>query len=398
MIGLHNHFYKYIISPITLLFPIVIITAITGRDFDHIYVNPVFIVGMACVFLIMAVFYLMLCGGNKMKAAVAVAGLTNGVITIFFASIFDSGIFFIFAGFLIVIFGIITAMSMIVSPRESLFARKMDVIVSNNVGIDELRKIIESIQFPCVFMERNKNSAEKIVAFNASFADSFRLDRKGILGNSMDALLPIVPGMEHLKRDGEEWVIKRTVKGKQILLMFSPAAKAKEAAKIEVFDAIDLSTGLYVEGFLKYKARSDVESINRGKRKISVVLFKIIFPPEESFTISEDEKKLIFVIFGRIVMECIRVCDSAFRTGTGNDEVLLLMPDTPSSGASIVISRVYSKLKRTSAVECPSLSKVMLNYIDKDFIGGTDLPPYDKILEEMSVLIYRKNPELASAS
>ncbi|MDR1136904.1 MAG: hypothetical protein LBK91_01155, partial [Synergistaceae bacterium] len=176
-------------------------------------------------------------------------------------------------------------------------------------------------------------------------------------------------------------------------MMFSPILRSKEASKIEVFDAIDLATGLYVEGFMKYKAKSDVESINRGKRKVSVAFFKLSFPKDAAIGISEDERKLAHVVLGRIIQQSIRACDSAYRTA--GDEVLLFMPDTPNSGSKIVVSRIYSGLKSTIAVECPILARSILDYVDRDFVGGADLPSYDKLLEEMSLAFYRKYPDLA---
>ncbi|MDR1966242.1 MAG: hypothetical protein LBQ36_05990 [Synergistaceae bacterium] len=393
-IGGGGGFYKYLISPISLLLPIAAITYSFGKGSTDIsHVPPIFLAGITCIYFIMAAFYVILCNNYKMRAAVAVAGLTDGVLVIFFAAAFRASVVFSLIGFSIVIAGIMTAMSMVAAPGDPLFARKIDRIVSNNVSIDELRKIIDSIQFPCIFMEKEKDGAERIIAYNEPFADDFKLDKKAILGKSLESLIPLEAGKGQMKFGGEEWVVKRTVRGKQALMMLSPILRSSEAAKIEVFDAIDPSTGLYVSGFMKYKAKSDVESVTRGKRKMSAVLFRISYPPAHGIEISEIEQKLIFAIFGRIVLQCIRACDSAYRTG--NDEVLLLMPDTPHSGADIVIGRVYDTLKRSSAVECPNLSKAILDYIARDYIGGGDLPAYDRILEELSVLLYRKKPELS---
>jgi hypothetical protein len=120
---------------------------------------------------------------------------------------------------------------------------------------------------------------------------------------------------------------------------------------------------------------------------MSAVLFRISFP--ESLMISDEESLMADVIFGRVVQQCIRACDSGYRIG--DDEVLLIMPDTPSSGSKIVVARIYSSFKRATAVECPNLSRAKLEFVDRDYIGGNDLPPYGKLLDEMSVEFFRKN-------
>jgi GGDEF domain-containing protein len=385
---------KHLVSPIVLLIPIILITAFSGKGFDFSGISPIFAIGVAFIYLIASGFFIILCQRGKTKAAIAVALATDGMVVIFCSSAFDAPMAFNFIGFLAVIAGIVTGISVATPSGESMFARKIDRIVPTNVGIEELRRIIDSIQFPCVFMERDGNGGEKIVAYNQPFVDDFKLNRARIMGSSLDALLPIEPGKSRVNYEGEAWTVKRTVKGRQVLMMLSPVIKEREASKIEVFDAIDPSTGLYVVGFMKYKAKADIESANRGKRRLSAALFKLSFPPGSTLGVTEEEQKLAAVIFGRIVQQSIRVCDSAYRTS--DDEVLLIMPDTPNSGSKIVVSRIYDALKRTSAVECPCLSKALLDNVEKDYLGGTDLPEHDKILAELSVLLYRSNPDLAA--
>jgi GGDEF domain-containing protein len=395
-IGNGRGFYKYAISPVALIVPIAALAAITGKGFKPAGVPGVFTAGVAFIYLILTYFYVMLCRTGKMKAAVAVTCVTNGMLLIFFSAMFGSGILLSFLGFIVVISGIAVGISLAVPSGESLFARKIDRIVPTGISVGELRKIIDSIQFPCVFLEKNDSGVERILTFNAPFVSDFKLDKKKILESSLESLLSLEPGTTQMKYDGEEWVVKRTTRGKQILMMFSPVVRSKEASKIEVFDAIDPATGLYVEGFMKYKAKSDVESINRGKRKVSIAFFKLSFPQGVTIEVSEEEQKLARVVMGRIIHQSIRVCDSAYRTS--GDEVLLFMPDTPNSGSKIVVSRIYAGLKSTTAVECPVLAKCILDCVDKDFIGGADLPPYDKILEEMSIMFYRKYPDLAAVN
>ncbi|MDR1509320.1 MAG: hypothetical protein LBS53_06740 [Synergistaceae bacterium] len=389
-------FYKYAISPIVLVVPIAMIAAMTGKGFEPSGVPSLFIVGVSCIYLIMTCFYVMLCRGNKTKAATAVACVTDGMLLIFFSVMFESGMALNFLGFIVVISGIAVGISVAIPSGESLFSRRMDQIVPNGIGIGELQKIIDSIQFPCAFLEKNESGSERILAFNAPFANDFRLDKKKILESSLESLLSLEPGTAQMKYRGEEWVVKRTTRGRQILMMFSPVVRSKEASKIEVFDAIDPATGLYVAGFMRYKAKSDMESINRGKRRVSIAFFKLSFPSGATIGVSEEEQKLAHVVLGRIIQQSIRACDSAYRTA--GDEVLLFMPDTPNSGSKIVVSRIYAGLKNTTAVECPVLAKGILDYVDRDFVGGSDLPAYDKMLEEMSLAFYRKYPDTAAMS
>ena len=74
------------------------------------------------------------------------------------------------------------------------------------------------------------------------------------------------------------------------------------------------------------------------------------------------------------------------------------MPDTPNSGSKVVISRILVGIKSAAAVECPQCSRAIIDYADRDYVGGVDLPPYDKILSELSVALYRKYPDLAAGA
>ncbi|MDR1579112.1 MAG: hypothetical protein LBS35_02045 [Synergistaceae bacterium] len=386
---------KYAVSPIICLLPIVFLTGFAG-DFGRFDIKPEFVVGVTSVYLILSGFYLTLCQRHRKNAAVAVGFITNGMMLIFFSVAFKSGIFFNFLGFSVAIVGIVTGISAATPSGESLFARKIDRIIPYSVGMAELQKIIDAIPFPCVFMERVKDGGEQIVAYNSQMLENFELGKKDILGKTLDSLVTMVRGTNRVIYSGEEWDVKRTVRGRQILVMFSPILRSKEASTIEVFDAIDVATGLYVAGFMKYKAKSDIESVNRGKRKLSAVLLKLTFPPGVEAGITEDERKLAEVIFGRVVGKSIRVCDSGYRTN--DDEVLLVMPDTPSSGSKVVISRILAGMKSAAAVECPQCSKAIINFADRDYIGSIDLPSYDKMLSELSVAFYKKYPDLTSGA
>ena len=384
----------YIFSPLLLAAPIFFVTGFAGR-FDLSGIPPILAAGVVIIFCIMSGFYTLLCRLGMIKPAMALSLATNGMLVIIFSLAFDSGIFFDLLGILIVIAGIFAGMSA-AAPIETMFAKKIENIMPQNLDVGEINKIIDAIQFPCVFMEREKNGIERVAAYNQPFALVFGLEKGKILGSTLDNLLPIEPDNLNIKHKGEKWVIKRTARGGQILTMFSPEMRSEEAAKIEVFDAIDVSTGLYAAGFMKYKARSDIESVNRGKRRITVALFKLTFPQEIAAQMSDDEKKLAFVVMGRTIQIAIRVCDSAYRVT--DDEVLLMMPDTSKSGANIVISRIHAMLKKASTVECPNVSKAVLHVFDRDYVGGTDLPQYEKMLEELLTLFYRKYPELENVN
>ncbi|MDR3166211.1 MAG: hypothetical protein LBU13_11630 [Synergistaceae bacterium] len=384
---------KYAVSPIVFLLPIISITAFAG-DIAFFDMRPEFIVGMAAVYLLLSVFYLMLCRRGREYPAIAIACITDGMMWVFFSVAFESGIIFNFVGFMMIIVGIAVGIFAATPLEESLFARKIDQIMPPSVGMNELQKIINAIPFPCVFMERADSGGERIVAYNPQFTEDFKLGKNSILGKTLDSLLTMNEETGRVIHFGEEWTIKRTVRGKQILVMFSPILRLREASTIEVFDAIDVATGLYTAGFMKYKAKSDIELVNRGRRKLSAVLLKLTFPSGSGYNINDDERKLAAVIFGRVVEKSIRVCDSAYRTS--DDEVLLIMPDTPNSGSKIVIARILTGVKNAAMVECPQCSKAIIDYIDKDYVGGIDLPSYDKILEELSAALYKKHPSIAA--
>ncbi|MDR1132588.1 MAG: hypothetical protein LBL05_00405 [Synergistaceae bacterium] len=384
---------KYAVSPIIFLLPAVLLTGFAG-GFGRFDMEPEFVVGMLAVYIILSGFYLTLCRRDRESAAVAVGCITDGMVLIFFSAAFASGIFFNFLGFIVTIVGIVTGIIAATPSEESLFARKIDSIMPYSVGMEELQKIIDAIPFSCVFMERAEGGGEQIVACNPLFAENFKSSKKDILGKTLDVVVTVEPGTDRVVHLGAEWAVNRTVRGKQILVMFSPVLRSKEASTIEVFDAIDVSTGLYAAGFMKYKAKSDVESVSRGKRKLSAVLLKLTFPPGSELGVNEDERRLAEVIFGRVVVKSIRTCDSAYRTS--DDEVLLIMPDTPNLGSKVVISRIFAGMKSAAVVECPQCAKAIIDYSGRDYIGGVDLPSYDKILGELSVDFYRKYPELVA--
>jgi GGDEF domain-containing protein len=314
----------------------------------------------------------------------AVSAIANGTLVLFLSVLLKNEAAFTLVGFFIMLGGMLLAITSLTPEEESLFARKVDNIISKNVDIAELKKILNSIHYPCVFLEKNPRGDEEIVASNISFADIMELEEKDLLGARIKDVLP-----EHLddgkyKRGNDIWVVKRTVRGRQVLLMLSPV-EAKAPTKIEIFDSIDPLTGLYMVGFMKHKARSDIESIIRGKRKLSVVLFRVSYQNVSEVEPSDEEKSLCNSTFSKIVLQSIRVCDSAYKVSNG--EVLLLMPDTPSTGADKVVLRIYATVKKMSAVECPPLSRARIEYAQRDFIGGTDLPQYDKLLDEMTATV-----------
>ncbi|MDR3355477.1 MAG: hypothetical protein LBO21_10590 [Synergistaceae bacterium] len=377
-------FYKIILTPLTLLVPIVGICTLFSGGVDFDALPPFFSMGIVSLYVLMVVAYTIIGKKNNLKAMAAVSAIANGSLLLFLSALLSNGTAFTMAGFFIMLSGMLLAITSLSPEDESLFARRVDNIISKNVDISELRKILNSIHYPCVFLEKNQHGEEEIIASNTSFADIMEIGEKELVGVRIKDVLP-----EHLddgkyKRGNDTWVVKRTAKGKQVLLMLSPV-EAKAPTKIEIFDSIDPTTGLYMAGFMKHKARSDIESIIRGKRKMSAVLFRLSYPSTGSVEPSDEEKSICGSAFAKIVMKSIRVCDSAYRVSS--DEILLLMPDTPATGADKVVLRIYASAKKMSAVECTSLSKVRIEYAKRDFVGGTDLPHYDKILDEMTTSI-----------
>jgi GGDEF domain-containing protein len=377
-------FYRVILSPVTLLIPIVGICTLFSGGVNFDALPPFFSMGIVSLYVLMVVAYVIIGKKNRLKVLAAVSAIANGALLLFLSALLSNGTAFTVAGFFIMLSGMLIAITSLTPEEESLFARRVDNIISKNVDISELKKILNSIQYPCVFLEKNQKGEEEIIASNTSFADIMEVSGKDLIGVGIRDVLP-----EHLddgkyKRGNDTWVVKRTAKGRQVLLMLSPV-EAKAPTKIEIFDSIDPTTGLYVIGFMKHKARSDIESIIRGKRKMSAVLFRLSYPNTSLVEPSDEEKSVCSNAFSKIVMKSIRVCDSAYRVS--NDEILLLMPDTPATGADKVVLRIYATTKKMSAVECTSLAKVRIEYAKRDFMGGTDLPHYDKILDEMTASI-----------
>lgn len=380
-------------SPIFLLLPIAGLLFLLGKGVNMSVYPSLFAIFFAYVFLALALVYWMLCKKNNLKAASAASAVANGVLFVYLSGIFQSPEIFSWFGFALLFVGMLRVITLAAPPTETLFARKVDSIVSQGVDIADVHKILDSIPFPCAFLERGEKGQECVAATNASFASLVGSDKSKIGGQALDSLLPAPVIDGNMKHAGSEWAMKRTARGKQALVTFTPAEKPGQAIHFDVFDAIDPLTGLYAAGFMKYKARSDIESVVRGKRRMSVALFKLSFHKTTGNEVTDDEKNLAYVAFGRMALESVRVCDSAYRVS--DDEVLIYMPDTPPSGAKVVASRVHASLRKVTPVECPKLTKAQLLEAVASFTGGMDLPGYERILEEMRVSLYRKNPEAA---
>ena len=384
---------KIAISPILLLFPIMGIAALFGRGLDLTVFSPMAIVGASFLFILMSAGFLATSQMEEPKAMVGVSAVTCGLTIVFFTYLMEVGPLFGYIGFFVLISGLIVLLSMVSQPLESLFVRQVDYIVPNSVKVSELQKILDSIRFPCAFLEKNERNEEIVLACNDHFVRMIAEEKPGKgAGSRLNDLLPYTSEGKVLKLYDTDWEIQRSTKGKQTLLTLTPVPRIAPSGKVEVFDSIDPETGLYFNGFMKYKARSDIELINRGKRKLSVVLFHLLPGNTSPVEMPEERKKICRVAFGRIVMDSIRACDSAYLVD--QDEVLLLLPDTYGDGTKKVITRVYEAMKRMGALECPPLATSGLIYAHQDFTGKDDLPKYDEILYAMVPLLYHESREI----
>ncbi len=382
---------KILMSPILLLLPITGFVFLCGKGLNMSVYPTHFNIFIAYVYLTLALVYGLLCRKNNIGAASAASAVANGVLFIYLAGILQAPDLFSWFGFLLIFAGMLRVITLAAPATDVLFARTTESIVSQGVDVSDVRKILDSLPFPCVFLEKDEKKQERIIAANLPFASMVKQEKAKVEGATLESLMLSSAAGEGMKYNGSEWAVRRTAKGKQALVTFSPAEKPGQAPHFDVFDAIDPSTGLYAGSFMRYKARSDIESVVRGKRRMSVALFKLSFH-KATEAVEEDEKKLAYVAFGRMALESIRVCDSAYRVG--DDEVLIYMPDTPLSGAKIVVSRVHASLRKVTPIECPKLAKAQLLEAIASFTGGMDLPGYEKILEYMRVDLYRKNPDI----
>lgn len=379
---------RILMSPAVLLVPITGIVYLFGDGLD-MSVYPIhFSIFLIYVYCALALVYRLFCQRNNSFAATAASTVANGVLFFFLSGVLRAPAF-AWLGFALLFVGMLLVIVAAAPPRAELFARKNESIIPHGVSFADAQKILDSIPFPCVFLEKDAQQRERISAANKPFAAMTGKEKDGIRGISINSLIPMPLKGENINYAGSEWAVRRTSKGRQSLVTFASAEKSEQIIHFDVFDAIDPLTGLYTAGFMKYKARSDVESVIRGKRKMSVALFKLSFQQEDEEDVSEDERNLAYTAFGRTALRSIRVCDSAYLTGEG--EVQIYMPDTPHSGAAIVSSRIHAGIRKIPLDECPKLDKTRLFVVTETFTGGKDLPDYGNMLEEMRLKMLRSH-------
>jgi hypothetical protein len=164
-------FYRLILSPVTLLIPIVGICSLFSGGVNLDALPPFFSMGIVSLYVLMVVAYVIIGKKNRLKVLAAVSAIANGALLLFLSALFTNGTAFTMFGFFIMLGGMLLAITSLTPEEESLFARRVDNIISKNVDISELKKILNSIQYPCAFLEKNQRGEEEIIASNTSFAD-----------------------------------------------------------------------------------------------------------------------------------------------------------------------------------------------------------------------------------
>lgn len=383
---------RFLMSPALLLLPITGIVYVCGKGVNMSVFPIHFSIFLMYIYCALALVHHLFRKKDNIMASSAASAVANGVLFIFLSGVFQAPAF-TWLGFALLFIGMLMVIAAAAPPQATLFARKIESIIPVGVNITDAQKILDSIPFPCVFLEKDSQQRERIVAANKPFAVMTGREKDNLAGTSVNSIIPMPLKGENISFAGNEWSVKRTSKGQQALVAFTSAEKLDQSIHFDVFDAIDPITGLYTCGFMKYKARSDTESVIRGKRRMSVALFKLSFHEAEENEVSDSEKKVAYAAFGRLALASIRVCDSAYLTGDG--EVLVYMPDTPQSGAKVVSSRIHAGIRKTKPVECPKMEKARLFDVTVSFTGGVDLPGYTSILEEMRIALLRNHRELA---
>jgi|GEM_PF-3686512 len=382
---------KLLMSPAVLMLPVTLLVYICGDGVSFSAYPASFIVFLSYVYCALILIYWLLSKRNILMASAAASVVANGVLLVILSGVFQAPAFTL-PGFGLLCVGMLMVVAAVAPPQEVLFKHKADKIIPDGVGIADVKRILDSLPFPCVFLEKDQDKREYIVAANESFTVMSGRVKEKLEGALPDAVVPMPLHGENILLAGSKWSVLRTSRGRQSLVTFTSSEKPTQAVHFDVFDAIDPVTGLYTAGFMKYKARSDIESVIRGKRRMSAALFKLSFH-DASEKVPEDEMKLAYAAFGRVALSCVRVCDSAYLTGDG--EVLVYMPDTPQSGAKVVISRIHASIRKISSIECPMIEKARLIDVSVCYTGGVDLPGYEKTLHELRVNMYRKNAALA---
>ena len=205
-----------------------------------------------------------------------------------------------------------------------------------------------------------------------------------LLGVPLGSLLPLEDHQVSLA--GSSWFLFPRTTSEGTLMVLSPQPEVEESSSSPVESFIDPETGLYTESYARRRGEEEIERARRYRRWLAVVLLKLEYESLVEGPVPPREQKEAYGKFIQVVFKTIRTCDMGFRMR--DDCVLLFLPETPSSGARTLHSRVKAGVAKI--IEDGSLSSFRLAVTAGfAFYGGNGTTEHSKLVEEVYLNLAR---------
>lgn len=342
---------------------------------------------LVVIFAGASVAYLTLHKRGERGAAWAAAMLGDGAALVFVMGSFGLNVIVGWAGAAITVAGLFSAIAHLTPKPAKRFAQTSSDIFPDTLAKSEVKTIMQTMIFPAALLEVNAESGdEKIVAANDTFAAVLGRVADKLSGVKFADLIPPDIEDQPMKFADAEWTSHRTSRGKQTMFMLSPILKPAETEPLRdtsFGDCVitDAETGLYTSFYLKYKGESDVQLCRRYKRQMSVIVLHMDFEEKNLVTPSDDARKIAFMAFARMVLASVRKSDTPVRTA--EEEITVLLPETPQKGAQIVVTRLLDNVRKLAKIEVPEVAGAHIREASFSFFGD-ELVGIDQLLKEVN--------------
>ncbi|EHM10593.1 GGDEF domain-containing protein [Thermanaerovibrio velox DSM 12556] len=200
------------------------------------------------------------------------------------------------------------------------------------------------------------------------------LGRDDIEGSGLNEI--INPSLHELDLGGTGWLVfRKTVEGEDVVLL----APKGDVSAGDSSEFVDPKTGLYSDRYARKRGEEEIERARRYRRWLSMALLKLEFENLTSGPLPQSMMDEAYMKFIGLVKKTIRTTDMGFRLKDGC--VLLLLPETPSSGARTLFGRIKTQVDKI--IEEGSVTPFRINLLGGfSFYGGNGTTSYSQMLEE----------------
>ncbi|MCX7829115.1 MAG: hypothetical protein N2315_07940 [Thermanaerothrix sp.] len=200
------------------------------------------------------------------------------------------------------------------------------------------------------------------------------LGKEDIEGRPLDEV--INPGLHELDLGGTGWLIfRKSTEGEDVVIL----APKGDASGSDSSEFVDPKTGLYSDRYARRRGDEEIERARRYRRWLSMALLKLEFENLTSGPLPKSMTEEAYMKFVGVVKKTIRTSDMGFHLNDGC--VLLMLPETPSSGARTLYGRIKTQVEKI--VEEGSVTPFRLKLLGGfSFYGGNGTTSYSQMLEE----------------